>query len=154
AELEQPRIFHITVKVLELLDEIGVGEEPLALVERHRREVVAVVRLREAVEAEDVLDVDLGLEAHEHEVADEQPAPDAQDVARQAVVLGADAAVLDQRELGASEDLLPARVERLGLLAELGGAIEQAPPDDLVAAALERLVRRPGRRGRGGFAPY
>jgi len=49
---------------------------------------------------------------------------DAHEIARDAVVLGANALVREERELGAAEDLLSTRVERLGLRGELGSLLE------------------------------
>ena len=137
-QAEEARVLRVVLEgVAELLDEALVGEERAGALERHLREVPLVaglVLLLEPVEREDVVHAGLGLQAHEDLEAEEHVPGDAHEIARDAVVLGANALVGDERELGAAEDLLAPRVERLGLGRELGGLLEEPLANDVVAA--------------------
>src|SRR5262249_5638951 len=136
-------------ELAEVLDEARVLQEPAALGGRHGGEIEAFGRLLELVQREDVRDGRLLLQADEDVVTEEQVLPDADDVARDAVVLGAHALVADDGGLGAAEELLAPVVEVIGLVAERLGLVEQARADDLVATALQRGLAR---RGSGGFS--
>ncbi len=139
-ELRELGVLHVAKDVLELLHESGVGEEGEGTLGRDLGDVVALCRFSEAVEREDVGDLHLFLEAHEDLEAEEEVPRDADHVAGNAVVLGAGPLVGDEAELGAAEYRLALLVQRLGLGADLRCLLEEAPTNDLVVAALERLL--------------
>src|SRR5690606_7199631 len=136
AELRETSAFVVAVELAELPDELGIRE--------HARLVLGVLELEpfrprhEAVEAENVTDRRLAQVDRDVE-PEEQPAADLHDVAREAVVLGADARAADDGQLAAAVGRLPALVERVGLGAELLGLFGEARAQDLVAARLEGL---------------
>ena len=82
-------------------------------VQRHRLGLVAFGLLDQAVEGEHVLDASLLLQAEEHVVAEQQALADLDDIAGDAVVLGADAYPPDHFHLAAAE-LLQALPAELG----------------------------------------
>jgi hypothetical protein len=144
-ELLEPRLPHVPELLGELPREALLGEEA-AVVDGEVFEAHRPVGPHHAVEGEDVGHRHLGLHPDEDVVAHDEPLPDGDDVAREAVVLGAEAVGGDEGELGAAEHLLAPRVELVGAAPELLGLLDEPAADDLVAAA--ELVG--GGRGAGG----
>ena len=147
AEQQQAGVLVILAQLLEIADEPRIVQEVARRARGQRRELQSCLPVRplaghERIEAEDVRDLDRALEAQEDVVAEEQLVADAGDVARHAVVLGADALAADHGHLAAAEQLEAAGVQRIDLLPELARLDEQTVADDLVRAAVD--LRRLG----------
>ena len=132
-QLQQSRILVVGLELVELLDEIRVAEKARGRI--HRGDVVAFRAFDQPIQREDVLDPRLLFQADEHVVAEQQAIADLDDVARDAVVLGADAQAADHFHPAAAEFLQPLRVQRIGDVAQLLALIGQPATQDFIGAA-------------------
>ena len=134
-ELQEAGVLVVLVEFAEVLAEGGVAEQVgLGLLE------AAAVEL---VDAEDILDLGLGLQPDVDVVAEDEMVPDADDVAGDAVVLGGDAVVADDLALLPAEGGLAPGVQRVEPLGQLALEAHEALAQHLVGTAAEfcrRLV--------------
>ena len=137
SELKQGGVAVVAIDLAKVALEV-VAPQVGDLLGWHVLEVSALVG--ESMGAEDVGDGRLLLQPHVHVEAEQQVAVDLHDVAGDAVVLGPNAPVGEDRELGPAEGLLAPLVECLGLLAQRAPVGEKPLTNHLVAAALEGRV--------------
>ena len=145
-ELQQPGGLVVRVEFTEVALELRVVEPSDRVAGGGQDVAVAAV---ESVQREHVVDGRLGPESDEDVVAEEQMVADADDVARHAVVLRADAGAVGELEDGLPERGEPVGVQRLGPPAQLGCVHEQPIPEQLVGAmggaVVDSVVTRGGR---------
>ena len=137
SQLEELGLFIIMIELLELFDELGVGEEVAGRILRNPPKRDAVVGLVERMQAEDVFDERFALEADKDVVAEQKVVADCFDIPGNAVVLGADPLVPEDSELGTAEELEAFLVERVRPLGQDFPVAEKTVANDLVSAALD-----------------
>ena len=99
-------------------------------------ELVTSLAAFKAVEAHDIVDVDLLFEAQLHFIAKKQVLSQADDVTRNAGVFGADLLGADHLHLLATEELQSFLVEGFDLAAQQPGLLDQTAAQHFVGALL------------------
>ncbi|MNZ43406.1 hypothetical protein D3C78_610080 [compost metagenome] len=133
-QLQQAGVLVVGVQLAEVLHEAGLAEK--AALQRQRLGLEALRLFAQAVQGEHVLDAGFLLEAEKHVVAEQQAVADLDDVAGDAVVLGADAHPAEHRHLAGAELGQALGVKRIAALAQALALLGQAPLQHLVGAAL------------------
>ena len=133
SQLQQTGVLVVGVQLVEIGDETGLSQE--AALQRHRFGIEAVRGFHQAVEGEHVGDAGFLLQPQEHVVTEQQALADLDDIAGDAVVLGADTHPTDSLHGAAAELGQTLAVERFGQTAQALALLLQAPVQHLVGAA-------------------
>ncbi len=131
-QLQQAGVLVVGVELVEIGDETGLGQE--TALQWHRFGVIAFGGFHQAVEGEHVGDAGFLLQADEHVIAEQQALADLDDIAGDAVVLGADAHPANGLHRAAAEFGQALAIERLGQSAQALALLLQAPVQHLVGA--------------------
>ena len=147
-QLQEPCILVVGVQLGEVALEAGVGQEAGRQV--HRRDVVAVARLDQPVQAEHVGQGGGGFQAEEDVVAEQQHVADLDDVSADGVLLATDAQPAGDLHARVAELLQPLRIERVGDRMQASSLLGQPLAQHFVRAALGNgAVERFGGSGGG-----
>ncbi len=123
AQLQQPRVLVVTIKLVKVVDEAGLSQKAASRV--NRLGVVLAILLHQPIKGENVLYSGFLLEPDKHVVAEQHQPADLGDIACDAVVLGAHARATNHLDRLTAEFLLPLGIQRLGQTGQLPALLQQ-----------------------------